>query len=137
MTIVQQTRIFLETKGVDYSLWTAGHMYLVRRTVSVDSDTGAIVDNSYHRDADLVIRGSSGFTSLSIVSDLLDNTEDRYGEFETRPETPADRHSTDITDLLGGVGSVTSAWEQLKEARARSRARSPDFSTGIRGSSDL
>jgi Ca2+-binding RTX toxin-like protein len=116
------TRIFLESTSVAWSGGVYGHLYLVLRQVEVD-ENGVMLENAYRPLTDLVIRGSSGFT-LSVQTGQLDASDDRYGQIpvgtegtETRPETPADRHSLDITPLLAAEqASVQTVWEALELA---------------------
>jgi hypothetical protein len=107
-------RIFLESKPVTLAGSQAGHMYLVLRDV--------IVDNTFRAD-DRVIRGTSVPTAgASLVTEEreLAGSLDEYRTFpvddqgNTQTETPQDRHSLDITGLLGAYGSVDAAWSLLQ-----------------------
>jgi hypothetical protein len=80
--------------GGDY-----GHMYLIKRDVSLNPD--GTYNNVYSPD-DRIIRGASGFgtAGMGAVEERLGGSLDNY----SAGETPSSRHSVDITDLVGGAG---------------------------------
>jgi Ca2+-binding RTX toxin-like protein len=91
-----EDRIFLEMKTVPGSDDLGGHLYLVKRSVFVQD--GVVLDNSYDAVNDQVIRGALGL-NLGVSTGALGSSIDQYGA----DETPATRHSLDITDLIGGA----------------------------------
>lgn len=101
----QEDRIFLEMKSA-VSGDLGGHMYLVKRSVTVDDD-GTVLSNNYDLINDRVIRGAFGY-SLGASEGALGQSLDQYGQ----DETPQTRHSLDITALVGGIGrwSDFEAW---------------------------
>jgi hypothetical protein len=72
----QEDRIFLEMKpAVSGDL--GGHMYLVKRSVTVD-ENGTVLSNNYDPVNDRVIRGAFGF-NLGASEGALSQSLDLYG----------------------------------------------------------
>ncbi len=123
----REPRIFLESRAAVGDFTGAGHLYLVKRNVTVQED--GTYDNIYQPGTeeqyespelqdlyDHVIQGSVHWIIVSRQLEVnalpLARTTDGYGE----SETPADRHSSDITAaVLAGSGttSVEAAWASM------------------------
>jgi hypothetical protein len=112
----QALRIFLESKEA-FNVSEGGHLYLVLRTVEVDSN-GTIVSNNYDASKDRQMSGTSdtGTATLRTGERLLAQSDDYYRD----AQTPSVRHSEDITAKLnvqnltgGNDAAVRAVWDAL------------------------
>ena len=110
--MIVERRIFLESRPVGeigFINTGAGHLYLVFRNVIFDNGEFIhVVD-----DTDQVIsggpQGPTNSSLLSVHTDLLKDSRDQYANSDAPDDTPEDRNSYDITDLLLASGVYTDA----------------------------